>query len=177
MTSSLQPLTALLEQQVSLQQQADALLKSLKRALISGDTEAIMAINKELLALGNTIKQSEQDRQRFLHDKGYTQSRLKDLLPALPNTDRQHIASLRNRLKTTIENVQREKAETDSLIQQSMDWVNQTVKAIAHQLQPEAQTHQTYSPNRNNTKNHASTPQSSASSTQTLRKSIIERKA
>ena len=139
MTTSLQSLTALLEKQVTLQQQADRLLKQLKRALIGGDTDTMMAINKELLTLGKTIRNTEDERQRWLNEKGYPQQSLKELLPTLPNNERQQIASLRNRLRTTIEHVQREKAETDSLIHQSMDWVHQTVKTIASQLQPETQ--------------------------------------
>lgn len=172
MTSQLQPLTSLLEKQVTLQQQADTLLKRLKRALISGDTESIMSINEQLLTLGKTIKQTEQERQQWLHEKGYGNQSLKDMLPNLPASEQKNVTQLRHRLRKTIETVQREKAETDTLIQQSMDWVHQTVKNIADQIQPQQTNQQAYGPNTTSKKTHGSQP-----TVQAIRKSIIERKA
>jgi chromosome segregation ATPase len=185
MTTSIQPLTAILEKQVTLQHQVDALLQRMKKALVSGDTQTITELNTALFELGKEIQQLEVHRQTWLTEKGYATSTLKELLPQLPKRDQATVSELRNRLRKTIQHVQAEQKSTESLIHQSMDWVSQTVQTIADQLQPESNSTSHYGPQKNNGKKSGGTkPQAYGSplmknkpTTPSSSKSIIERKA
>lgn len=188
MTTSIQPLTSILEKQVTLQQQVDALLQRMKKALITGDTATITKLNTALFELGKEIQQLEINRQQWLAEKGYTTQTLKELLPQLPKNEQATVSELRNRLRKTIQHVQAEQKSTESLIHQSMDWVSQTVQTIADQLQPQNGSTSHYGPLKQGTAGHgktgASKPQAygpkashNKASSQTSAKSIIERKA
>ncbi|MDH4379808.1 MAG: flagellar protein FlgN [Vampirovibrionales bacterium] len=126
-----------LEAQLAAHEQVNGLLQQLRQSVMIGKTEAVKSANHQLVQLGDTMARLETERQQLLSKAGYSTMPLRQLMLSMPASEQQCLGQLRDKLNQTIRQVRIEQEDTQSVLAQSIHWVNQTVSSIAKALQPD----------------------------------------
>lgn len=137
MPLSAQSLRQNLEAQLAAHQEVNGLLQQLRQSVMVGKTDAVKTTNHQLIQVGNTMARLEAERQQLLTKAGYTTMPLRQLMLSLPASEQQSLNMLREKLNHTIGQVKVQQADTQSVLSQSIRWVNQTVATIAKAVQPD----------------------------------------
>jgi len=126
-----------LEAQLAAHEEVNGLLQQLRQSIMVGKTEAVKSVNHQLVQVGDTMARLETERQQLLTKAGYTTMPLRQLMLSMPASEQQCLGQLREKLNQTIRQVKVEQEDTQSVLAQSIHWVNQTVSSIAKALQPD----------------------------------------
>jgi hypothetical protein len=126
-----------LEAQLAAHEQVNGLLQQLRQSVMVGKTEAVKSVNHQLVQLGDTMARLETERQQLLSKAGYATMPLRQLMLSMPASEQQCLGQLREKLNQTIRQVRIEQEDTQSVLAQSIHWVNQTVSSISKALQPD----------------------------------------
>lgn len=129
-----------LKQEIAQYHQAVDALQRKKSALVSRKPQQLIPVDRELMAILRKSGQLEAQRQELMTALGHPDGRLEALMErmnqACPN-EVSRFQDVRQRLLRTIEDVGELNRESRSLLDLSLNWVQETVELIAAAVSPE----------------------------------------
>lgn len=152
-------LMAVLSQELACLQQMQGQLLAKTQVLVSGNLDAIAAVDAQLLHLSKQAETLALQRQEMLAMSHLPPNiSLKVLIPLLPQSCQVDGMALRNVLLSTAQDVARMNQEHRSLVALSLQWAQDTVEVIINALQPEAASYDAQGSSKRGVKRHASVP-------------------
>lgn len=108
-------------------------------SLISGDLEKLKNIDDEIEKFGHEAEEIETKRIKTGKKLGNENLTLKEIIERIEEEDKaENFSNLRTKLKTIIENINRQNKVNTQLIEHSLKIVEHSIVAIANILIPEA---------------------------------------
>ena len=151
-TAELADLVELLSQEVDLLEKLHSVLVSQQEALVEGDVERISALVEEQISVLNLVGEVEARRKALLAACGSDEGkpiRIDALIDIAPDYLATRLSSIRTALREVIEAIGKVNSQNGMLINQSLAYIDNTIKMIAG----EDQTSTVYTPNGEVTRN------------------------
>ncbi|MDX2085807.1 MAG: flagellar export chaperone FlgN [Candidatus Melainabacteria bacterium] len=112
-----------------------------KEHIVNGQTEALMAEDKHLLALQKQLSNLENQRERLLPEEAKT---LQELIEKMPAKEQVPFRQLRQQLQRLAEDIQNLGKESRLLLEHSLAWLHDTFNLIVGHVAPEPAAYNQY---------------------------------
>lgn len=139
-SAQLNQLHQLLESEIEQYQQAVEALRRKKAALVTRKPQALLPVDRELMAISRKSKQLEEQRQSIMTELGHPDGRLEKLIEQMNLVNPENVSQfqdVRQRLLRTIEDVGQLNQESRGLLDLSLRWIQETVDIITAAISPE----------------------------------------
>lgn len=127
----------ILEEEIHCYETAASRMADKKDCLLSGNTEQLMNVDKELLNLSQKATQLEKTRLGVIQEMGYGEVTLEKLINKIDPLQARIFHQTRQRLLRAVTDVDRLNKNNRDLLDLSLKWVEESVELIANLLTPE----------------------------------------
>ncbi|HEY9746827.1 MAG TPA: flagellar protein FlgN [Oculatellaceae cyanobacterium] len=127
-----------LEAETEQHQKTVDLLQRKKAVLVTRKPKDLIPIDRELMSISRKSRQLESECREIMAKLGHPDGRLENLIARLDAENVRRFRDVRMRLSRAVQDMGRLNQESRSLLDLSLNWIQETVEIITAAISPEA---------------------------------------